>query len=304
MNDLIIIGAGPAGLTAGIYAARRKLNFVILEGLVPGGQLAWVGLIENYPGFPDGVSGSELALKMKEQAEKAGARIIGGQVTKLRKEGEGKFLVIAGEEYQAKTVIVASGSQPRKLNIPGEAELIGKGVSYCAICDGPFFRNRVVAVVGSGAAAIREALFLARFATRIILIHRAETLAVGQELKDKLIAEKKIEVVDYSAPLRILGESKVFGVQLQNLKTGEETSLTVDGVFIFAGFQPGTGFLPPEVKITGQGHVVTGETMETSVSGLFACGDCRQKVLRQVVTACAEGALAVSSAQKYLENYA
>ena len=302
MYDLIIIGAGPAGLTAGIYAARRKLDFVILEGLVPGGQLAWVGLIENYPGFPDGVSGSELALKMREQAEKAGARIVNGQVTGLRKEGEGKFVVIAGEEYQAKTVIVASGSQPRKLNIPGETEFVGKGVSYCAICDGPFFRNRVVAVVGSGAAAIREALFLARFATRIILIHRAETLAVGQELKDKLIAEKKIEVVDYSAPLRIFGESKVLGVQLQNIKTGEETSLTVDGVFIFAGFQPGTGFLPPEVKITGQGHVVVDETMETAVSGLFACGDCRQKVLRQVVTACAEGALAVLSAQQYLEK--
>ena len=302
MYDLIIIGAGPAGLTAGIYAARRKLDFVILEGLMPGGQLAWTGLIENYPGFPDGVSGSELALKIREQAEKVGARIMSGQVTDLRKEGEGKFVVIAGQAYQAKTVIVASGSQPRKLNIPGEAELVGKGVSYCAICDGPFFRNRVVAVVGSGAAAVQEALFLARFAAKVVLLHKTETLAAGQELKDRLFAETRVEVIGNSVLLRILGENKVSGVQLQNLKTSEETSLPVDGVFIFAGFQPSTRFLPPEVKVTGQGHVVTDETMETAVSGLFACGDCRQKVLRQVVTACAEGALAVLSAQKYLEK--
>jgi len=302
MYDLIIIGAGPAGLTAGIYAARRKLDFVILEGLMPGGQLAWTGLIENYPGFPDGVSGPELALKMKEQAEKTGARIISGQVTGLRKEGEGKFAVIAGEEYQAKTVIIASGSQPRKLNIPGEAELVGKGVSYCAICDGPFFRNRVVAVVGSGSVLVREALFLARFATKVVLFHKTETLAAGQELKDRLLAETRVEIIGNSVLLRILGENKVSGVQIQNLKTGEETSLLVEGVFIFAGFQPSTRFLPPEVKVTSQGHVVTEETMETAVSGLFACGDCRQKVLRQVVTACAEGALAVSSAQKYLEK--
>jgi thioredoxin reductase (NADPH) len=302
MSDLIIIGAGPAGLTAGIYAARRNLDFLILEGLIPGGQLAWNGLIENYPGFPDGVSGSELALKMKEQAEKAGARIINGQVTELRKEGEGKFTVIAGQEYQAKTVIVASGSQPRKLNVPGEAELVGKGVSYCAVCDGPFFRNRVVAVVGSGAAAVREALFLARFAAKVVLFHQTETLTAGRELADKLFAETKVEVVGNSVLRRILGESKVSGVQLQNLKTDAETSLPVDGVFIFAGFQPGTRFLPSGVNMTGQGYVVTEETTETSLPGLFACGDCRQKVLRQVVTACAEGALAVMSAQKYLEK--
>jgi len=300
--DLIIIGAGPAGLTASIYAARRKLNFVILEGLVPGGQLAWIGLVENYPGFPDGVSGPELAIKIKEQAEKAGARIVSGQVTGLRKEEEGKFVIIAGEEYHAKTVIVASGSQPRKLNIPGEAELVGKGVSYCAICDGPFFRNRVVAVVGSGAAAVQEALFLARFAAKVILLYKTETLTVSQELKDRLLVETKVEVIGNSVLLRILGENKVSGVQLQNLKTDQETSLPVDGVFVFAGFQPSTRFLPPEVKVMGQGHVVTDETMETAVSGLFACGDCRKKVLRQVVTACAEGALAVLSAQQYLEK--
>ena len=302
MYDLIIIGAGSAGLTAGIYAARRRLNFIILEGLVPGGQLAWSGLIENYPGFPDGISGPELAGKIREQSEKAGARIVSGQVTGLRKEGEGKFMVVAGEEYQARAVIVASGSQPRKLNIPGEAELVGKGVSYCAVCDGPFFRNRVVAVVGSGAAAVQEALFLTRFATRVILIHKTETLAISQEARDKLLSETKIEFVGNSILSGILGENKVSGVQVQDRKTGQEKILSVDGVFVFSGFQPGTRFLPPEVKLSDQGHVVTGETMETSLSGLFAAGDCRQKVLRQVVTACAEGALAVSSAQKYLEK--
>ncbi|MCX5641919.1 MAG: FAD-dependent oxidoreductase [Candidatus Omnitrophica bacterium] len=302
MYDLMIIGAGPAGLTAGIYAARRRLDFVILEGLIPGGQLAWAGLIENYPGFPGGVSGPELAGKMREQAEKAGARIISGQVTGLRKEGEGMFAVIAGEEYQAKTVIVASGSQPRKLNIPGETELVGKGVSYCAVCDGPFFRNRVVAVVGSGASVIQEALFLTRFATKVVLFHKGETLAVGPELKDKLLAESKVEVIGNSILLQITGADKVSGVQLKNLKTGSETSFPVDGVFIFAGFQPSTRFLPAGVKITDRGHIVTDETMETALTGLFAGGDCRAKALRPVVTACAEGALAVSSAQHYLEK--
>ncbi|MFA5394015.1 MAG: FAD-dependent oxidoreductase [Candidatus Ratteibacteria bacterium] len=301
-RDLLIVGAGPAGLTAGIYAARRKLDFVIMEGMVPGGQLAWAGLIENYPGFPDGVSGVELALKMKEQAEKAGVRIIGGQVTGLRKEGKGLFTVMAGQEYQAKTVIVASGSQPRKLNIPGETELVGKGVSYCAVCDGPFFRNRVVAVVGNGTAALQEALFLARFAAKVFLLCEADTPVAGRELKDKLLLESKVNVVGNSILLRIVGENKVAGIQLKNLKTGVETLLSLEGIFIFAGFQPSTRFLPPEVGVTGQGHVVTDEAMETAVSGLFACGDCRQKVLRQVVTACAEGALAVMSAQKYLEK--
>lgn len=300
IQELIIIGAGPAGLTAGLYGARRGLKPILLEGLVPGGLLAWSDRIENYPGFPEGISGSELARRMKEQAEKAGAGIMNGQVTAIKKEGEKKFVVEAGQPYQTKAVIVASGSQPKKLDVPGEAEFIGRGVSYCATCDGPLFRNKTVAVVGSSTIAVKEALVLVSFARKVILVHQRESLSANQELAEKLNLQPGVEIVGKSVVLQILGKDKVSGVRLRNSDTGQESSIAVDGVFIFAGFKPSTQFLLPEVKSTTQGYIITDDKMETLVAGLFACGDCRQKSLRQVVTACADGAIAAHSAAEYL----
>ncbi len=302
MYDLIIIGAGPAGLTAGIYASRERLGTLILEKLAPGGQAARALLIENYPGFPEGISGLELTKRIKGQAESAGARIVTGEVTVLRKKGEGRFTVVAGQEYYGKTVIVASGSQPKRLGVPGEAELVGRGVSYCAICDGPFFRNRRIVVVGGGNTAVHDALFLSRLAQKVILIHRRNTLRASVRLQEKLFAEPKAEILWDSVLQEVIGKDKVIGVRVQNIKTGVVTQIPADGVFVLVGAVPETNFLPPEVKVINQGYIITDEVMETLVSGLFACGDCRQKVLRQVVTACAEGALAVSSAQHYLEK--
>ncbi|MFH2068313.1 MAG: thioredoxin-disulfide reductase [Candidatus Omnitrophota bacterium] len=302
MYDLIIIGAGPAGLTAGIYAAREGSQVLILEKTAVGGQAVWSSLIENYPGFPSGISGRDLTAKMKEQAEKAGTRIISGQVTGLKKEGEHRFFISAGDIYEAKAVIVATGAQPKKIDVPGEKELIGRGVSYCATCDGPFFRNRTVAVIGGGNTAVHEALFLSRLAAKIFLVHRREALRASQALQEKLFAESRIEIILNSIVQEISGTDAVKSIRLQNLKNCAEKELPVDGIFVLVGTQPNTDFLPPEIKVDNHKYIITDETLETSMAGVFACGDCRQKVLRQVVTACAEGALAVSSAQKYLEK--
>ena len=302
MYDLIIIGAGPAGLTAGIYAAREGLQVLILEKTAVGGQAAWSNLIENYPGFPDGISGRDLTARMKEQAEKAGTRIINSEITGIQKKEGGFSLVSAGDIYEAKSVIIATGTQPKKIDVPGEKELVGRGVSYCATCDGPFFRNRTVAVVGGGNTAAHEALFLSRLAAKVFLVHRRDSLRASQALQEKIFAEPKIEIIWDSIVKEIGGNGAVKNIRLQNIRTGTVKELPVDGVFVLVGTQPNTKFLPPEIKVDGYGHVVTGETLETSMAGVFACGDCRQKVLRQVVTACAEGALAVSSVQKYLEK--
>jgi len=302
MQDLIIIGAGPAGLTAGIYAARSRLDFIILEALLPGGLLTRNGLIENYPGFPEGISGSELAKKMTEQVYKAGIEITTGRVTAIGKEGEGNFLVTTSQPYHARAVIVASGSQPKKLGVPGETELLGKGVSYCALCDGPFFQRKRVAVVGNGNIAAQEALFLTKFAQKIFLLHQTESLLASAEVKKNLFATQKVAEIGNTIVREVFGKETVSGLRLQNVKTGEEFSLKVDGIFIFTGYKPSTDFLPSEVKLTSEGYVITGEDLQTSVEGIFAAGDCRQKSLRQVVTACSDGATALFSVRKYLEK--
>ena len=302
MHDLIIIGAGPAGLTAGIYAARETFRVLILEKIAPGGQAAWSTMIENYPGFPEGISGRDLSARMKEQVDKAGAQIIIRETTGIQKKENGGFMVSAGEVYESKAVIIATGTQPKELGVPGEKELIGRGVSYCAVCDGPFFRNRTVAVIGGGNTAVHEALFLSRLATRVFLIHRRTALRASQALQKKVFAEAGIEIIWDSIVQNIAGENKVEKIRLQNVRDGAAKELPVDGVFVLIGTKPNTGFLPPEINVNDSHYIITGETLETSMAGVFACGDCRQKVLRQVVTACAEGALAVSSARKYLEK--
>ncbi|HNQ35404.1 MAG TPA: FAD-dependent oxidoreductase [bacterium] len=301
MEKLIIIGGGPAGLTAGLYAGRAGLAPLILERLAPGGQLGWAGAIENYPGFPGGIGGLELAGRLRDHALQCGARIEASEVLGLA-AGEGHFRLSGPSEYEAAAVIVAAGSVPRPLGVPGETELTGRGVSYCATCDGPFFRGRRVAVVGGGNLMLQEALFLSGLAAEVKLVVRAAAPAGSADLRRKLEESGRVEVVGESAPVGILGKDRVTGLQLRNLKSGEESQLEVDGVFIFAGVRPGTGFLPPEVKRDAQGYLETDERMGTALPGLFACGDCRRRPLRQVVSACAEGALAAVSAQHYLEE--
>ncbi len=301
ITDIIIIGAGPAGLTAGMYAGRSGLQARIMEKTAPGGQLLWSARITNYPGFPDEQDPVELVTRMKKQAEEAGAQIISAGVEKVIPEA-GVFQVRAGETYPGRAVIAASGFERKKLGVPGEESLIGKGVSYCAVCDGFFFRNRTVAVVGSGNPAAHEALFLSRLARRVYLVHPGAKMVASPDLRKEILSEPKITALANFKVKKISGREKVAGLRLTNRQTGKEKELELDGVFILAGYRPGTGFLPPETSLTERGYIVTDEAMATTLPGLFAAGDCRQKTLRQVVTACADGAMAAQAAHRYLER--
>jgi thioredoxin reductase (NADPH) len=302
MVDLVIIGAGPAGLTAGLYAARSRLNVLLLERLAPGGQILTTDWVENYPGFPEGISGFELMDKMKNQAEHFDLPIRMEEVVELEFHPDKKVVITHEERMEAKALILTSGATPRKLGIEGEELLTGKGVSYCATCDGPFYRDQEVAVIGGGDTALEEALFLTRFASRIHLVHRRDELRAVKLLQDRAMAEKKIEIIWDTVPLRILGEAGVEGIELKNVKTGEIASKKVQGVFVFIGTQPNAEVINGMVKQDENGFVITDEKMETSIPGVFAAGDIRSKALRQVSTAVGDGANAAFSAERYLEN--
>ncbi len=302
MHDLIIIGAGPAGLTAGLYAARGRLNTLLLERLAPGGQILTTDWVENYPGFPDGISGFELVEKMKNQAEYFGLPIRLEEVIGLELHPEKKVVITHKERLEAKALILTLGATPKKLGIEGEELLIGKGVSYCATCDGPFYRDQDVAVIGGGDTALEEALFLTRFAGRIHLTHRRDRLRAVKLLQDRAMAEEKIEFIWDTVPVRIFGESSVEGIELKNVKTGEIYRKEVQGVFIFIGTQPNSEVINGMVKQDEKGFVITDEKMETSVPGVFAAGDIRSKALRQVSTAVGDGANAAFFAERFMEN--
>jgi thioredoxin reductase (NADPH) len=302
MHDLIIIGAGPAGLTAGLYAARARLNVLLLERLAPGGQVLTTDWVENYPGFPEGISGVELMEKMKAQAEHFDLPIRMEEVAELELRSEKKVVLTHKERLEAKSLILALGATPKKLGIEGEKLLIGKGVSYCATCDGPFYRDQEVAVIGGGDTALEEALFLTRFASRIHLAHRRDKLRAVKLLRDRAMAEDKIKFLWDTVPVRILGERGVEGIELKNVKTGEIAHKEVQGVFVFIGTQPNADVINGMVKQDENGFIVTNETMETSTPGVFAAGDIRSKALRQVSTAVGDGATAAFFAERYLEN--
>lgn len=300
-HELIIVGGGPAGLTAGLYACRSGLSATIYEKGYPGGLAATTDLIDNYPGFPEGVNGMELGDKMKEHAERFGAKIVSSEVEKVWRDGEVKVSV-KGETIAGGAVIVATGWHPKKLGIPGEAELTGKGVSYCATCDGPLYRDKTVAVIGGGDSALQEAIFLSRFAKEVKLIHRRDEFRAAPFLQKMVEGNEKITLLLSKTVVAIKGEGEVEGVDLESKKTGDKEFARADGVFFYVGIIPNVGMLGPEFERDDAGFVVTDDKCQTSVDGVFAAGDVRSKILRQVVTAAGDGALAAMSVYSYLEG--
>ena len=300
--DVVVIGGGPAGLAAGLYAGRARLSTLVLERGVPGGQASTTYRVENYPGFTDGVLGPELMQQMERQAGAFGAVIETLDVDKLQLAG-GQFIIRGGEESRsARTVIVATGTEPAKLGVPGEVEFRGRGVSYCATCDGAFFKAREIAVVGGGDSAIEEAIFLTRFASRVNVIHRRDQLRATRVLQERAFGNPKVNFLWNSVVVEILGENRVRSLLIKNVKTGELRELPVDGVFIYVGTRPNTAFLEDILKLDPNGYIVTDERMRTEVPGLFAAGDVRKKELRQIVTAVADGAIAAVEAGRFIDS--
>ena len=307
MDDqhVIIIGGGPAGVTAGLYASRAHLKTILLEAMIPSGQAYMAERIENYPGFPDGISGRELIERFVQQATKFGLEI--QQFTKVDTvalEGEKKVVTAGEKKFSASALIIATGAQANTLGIPGEEEFTGKGVSYCAICDGAFFNDQEVAVLGGGDAALEDALYLARIARKVFVIHRRDQLRAQKILQNKAQEEKKIEFVWNTVVKEIRGEDQVKTVVLENIKDAQQRNLTVGGVFIAVGQRPNTDFVREVVELDEKGYIITDHNCATSVAGIFAAGDVRQKGLRQIATAVGDGALAVAAVEKYIEGKA
>jgi thioredoxin reductase (NADPH) len=304
MYDLIIIGAGPAGLTAGLYAGRFRLNALILEKMSVGGQIILSSVIENFPGFPGGISTQELIDKFKKQVDEVGVKIEPEEVLEIgqsfKLETPLYNVRTADKTYEAKSIIVSTGAQAKRLGIEGEDKFIGRGVSYCATCDGPLFRDKEVVVIGGGDRAIEEAIFLANYAKRVTLIHRRHELRASRILEEKARKIPKINFILDSVIEEITGLNRVESVKLKNIKTDAISNLSCQGVFIFVGIQPNTAFLKNLLQTDELGFIITDQEMNSSGGGVFACGDCRKKSLYQVVNACAEGAVAANSAHKYL----
>lgn len=297
MYDLVIIGGGPAGLTAGIYAVRYGLDTVVIEKEVLPGQIAATDLVENYTGFT-AISGPELMQKFKEHAESAGVKIESAYVSLVRSETEKKVVVTDNGNFEAKAVIIATGANPKKLGIPGEDELLSKGVSYCATCDAPFYKGKTVMVVGGGESALTDALILSNIAKKVYIVHRRDKLRASTILQQRVSRKGNIEIIWDTIPEKIEGKTKVENVVLRNLKTENVYGMPVDGVFVYVGIRPNTEFV--NVQKNSSGFIVTNEKLETSVAGIYAAGDCRNTPIWQVVTAVADGAVAAVFAHEYI----
>jgi len=300
--DLIIAGGGPAGLTAGLYAARARVRTLLVEKMTPGGQAATTFQIENYPGFAQGISGPDLSQAMEEQAKRFGLEATYGEVKGLSSREPFWELEFEDRKVSAKAVIVATGVDPRKLGVPGEETLRGRGVSYCATCDGPFFKEQDIGVVGGGDSGVEEAIYLTRFARRVYLVHRRDTLRAEKVIQERAFENPKIEFIWDTVVTRVVGDSGVEALELQNVKTQDTRSLKVGGVFFYVGSLSNTGFLKGTVNLDDQGYVLTDDNMATSAVGVFAAGDVRRKLLRQVATAVGDGATAAFAAEKYIES--
>lgn len=300
--DLIIIGAGPAGLTAGLYASRARLNVLLLEKAVPGGQIIVTDWIENYPGFPEGISGFDLAEKMKENAIKFGLKIETAEVHSLNFDNDVKQVVLKDKTLSAKSVIIASGASPRKLGI-GEDKFMGKGISFCATCDAPFFKDKTVVAVGGGDTAVQESVYLTKFAKKVYLVHRRDELRAEKILQERAFSNDKIEIVWDTVVTGVSGLFGIENVHIKNVKTNEESTIQANGCFIWVGILPNTSFLNDAVKTDEFGFIFADQKMETSVPGVFAVGDVRTTPLRQVSTAVGDGAIGAVSAEHYIENF-
>lgn len=300
MIDIAIIGGGPAGLAAGLYAGRGGANTVLFEELFVGGQAAKTQSIENYPGFAEGIEGIELGVKMEQQASRFGMQTQYAPVERLELTADPKRIYAGGTVYEAKTVIIATGAAPRKLGLAREDELTGAGVSYCATCDGALFRGKNVAVVGGGDTALSDAIYLARFAKKVSLVHRRNAFRGSPTLQQTVLADERIEVVWDSVPDALLGEEQLSALRVKNVKTGELREIEADGLFVAIGIIPRTQLVADALAINDGGYIITDRSMQTSVPGVYAIGDVRDTPLRQVVTAVADGAVAATSALERL----
>ncbi|MDN9012835.1 thioredoxin-disulfide reductase [Brevibacillus laterosporus] len=299
--DVIIAGAGPAGMTAAVYTSRANMSTLMLERGIPGGQMANTEDIENFPGFTS-ILGPDLSNKMFEHAQKFGAEYQYGDIKEIRDGNPYKTVVAGDKEYKAKSIIVATGAEHRLLGAPGEKEFSGRGVSYCAVCDGAFFRNKELVVVGGGDSAVEEAIFLTRFATKVTIVHRRDEFRAQKIIQKRAFENEKIHVIWDTVVKEIRGDNVVTGVLLENVKTGEQTEYPTNGVFIYVGMDPLTEAVK-NLGITNEsGYIPTDELMRTKVEGIFAAGDVREKLLRQVVTATGDGSIAAQNAQIYVEE--
>lgn len=298
--DVIIIGAGPAGMTSAIYASRANLSVLMIEKKYPGGQMLSTGEIENYTGYEE-ISGPELSEKMFEHSKKFGTEFAFGEITDIKVENNLKILTAGEKTFKAKTVIIATGTEARLLGIPGEQEFASRGVSYCAVCDGAFFRNKNVVVIGGGDSAIEEALYLSNLVSKVTIVHRRDELRAQKILQNRAFEKANIEFVWDSVPIEIKGERKVNSISIKNVKTEDITEISADGIFIYIGMNPQTSIFENLDILDEHGYIPTDEHLATKIPGIFVAGDVRQKEIRQVVTAASDGAIAAQSAYKYIE---
>lgn len=299
--DVIIIGGGGAGLTAALYTSRAKLSTLLFEKLTPGGQIALTDIVENYPGFLE-ITGPEISQRMEEQAKKYGTEVHYQEVKSVAKKNQHFEIKTTEGSFEAKSVILAAGASFRTLGVPGERELTGKGVSYCATCDGAFFKDKNIIVVGGGDSAMQEGLFLTRFASKLGVVHRRDSLRASPILQERAKQNPKMSFIWDTVVEKILGTKKVEGAMLKNVKTGKSSEMPMDGVFVFIGHDPNTSFLKGFVELDEKGYVKTDEHLKTSVPGVFAAGEIRSGAIKQLVSACGEGCEAALAAQEYVEH--
>jgi len=301
MENVIVLGSGPAGLTAALYAARANLNPLVISGPDLGGQIATTTDVENYPGFPEGLTGPELIEYMQKQAERFGARLEFDTITSVDLT-QPPFKLVGNIEYQARSLIIATGASPRKLGVPGEKELVGRGVSYCATCDGFFFKTKELMVVGGGDSALQEGLFLTKFASKVQVVHRRDALRAGYVLQERARKNDKLSFIWNSVILQVLGDKAVRAVRLKNVQTGEESEKPVDGVFVYIGHIPNTDIFKGKLAMDEEGYLIVDGKLHTNIPGVFAAGEVHDKWFRQAIVSSGYGCMAAMETEKYLAS--